>query len=74
MRGELQPASESLQRCIEIAPSTASCHAHLGHTLVQMNRAEEGLGMELTVTENFLPNPAIRGATAFTFRSNRAEE
>ena len=43
MRGELQPASEALQRCLEIAPSTAPCHAHIGHTLVQMNRAEEGL-------------------------------
>jgi TolB-like protein/Tfp pilus assembly protein PilF len=43
MRGELERASESLQRCLEIAPSMAPCHAHLGHTLVQMNRAEEGL-------------------------------
>jgi len=42
-RGELEPASESLQRCIELAPSMAPCHVHLGHTLVQMNRAGEGL-------------------------------
>ena len=43
MRGELEQASESLQRCIELVPSMAPCHAHLGHTLVQMNRAEEGI-------------------------------
>jgi len=45
-----------------------------GLGFVTSNRAEEGVGMDLTVTENFLPNPAIRGAGPFTFRSNRAED
>lgn len=45
-----------------------------GLGFVTSNRAEEGLGMDLTVTENFLPNPAMRGASNFTLRSNRAEE
>jgi ribose transport system ATP-binding protein len=45
-----------------------------GLGFVTSNRAEEGLGLELTVTENLIPNPAIQGAKAFTFRSNRAEE
>ena len=43
MRGDLGPALESLRHCLEIAPSMAPCHAHVGHTLVQMNRAVEGL-------------------------------
>jgi TolB-like protein/Flp pilus assembly protein TadD len=43
MRGDLEQALDSLRRCLEIAPSMAPCHAHIGHTLVQMNRADEGI-------------------------------
>ena len=43
MRGRLDDALESLARCLEIAPSDASCEAHIGHTLVQLKRPAEGL-------------------------------
>lgn len=43
MRGELKDALESLGRCLEIAPSMAPCHAHLGHALAQMGRPGEGI-------------------------------
>lgn len=43
MRGEVQDAMESLGRCLDIAPSMAPCHAHLGHSLVWLKRPGEGL-------------------------------
>jgi ribose transport system ATP-binding protein len=44
-----------------------------GVGFVTSNRAEEGLAMPLTVTENLMPNPAMRGQRAWHFRRNRAE-
>jgi ribose transport system ATP-binding protein len=44
-----------------------------GLGFVTSNRAEEGLGLSLTVTENLLPNPALRGAGPWKWRSNTAE-
>ncbi|MEO5834517.1 MAG: sugar ABC transporter ATP-binding protein, partial [Nakamurella sp.] len=54
-------------------PSGVPSAVGAGLGFVTSNRAEEGLGLELTVTENFLPNPALRGARAWTFRRNRIE-
>ena len=42
-RGQFAEATRSLERCVEITPSAANCYAHLGHTSVQLGRAEEGL-------------------------------
>lgn len=43
MRGRFADAVKSLERCIEIAPSAANCHAHIGHALVQQGRAADGM-------------------------------
>ena len=44
-----------------------------GVAFVTSNRAEEGLGLSLTVRENLLPNPRARGLRGWRLRSNRAE-
>lgn len=43
MGGRIPEAIKSLERCIAITPSAASCYAHIGHALVQLGRAGEGL-------------------------------
>lgn len=43
MRGQFAEATTSLERCIEITPSAANCHAHIGHALVQRGHAAEGI-------------------------------
>src|SRR5262249_39800384 len=42
-RGELQDALESFERSIELSPSNAGAHAHIGHVLVRLGRHAEGL-------------------------------
>lgn len=54
-------------------PSGVPSAVGSGLGFVTSNRAEEGLGMDLTVTENFLPNPALRGGRPWTFRRNKVE-
>lgn len=44
-----------------------------GIGFVTSDRADEGLAMGLTVTENFFPNPALRGVGPWQLRSNRKE-
>jgi TolB-like protein/tetratricopeptide (TPR) repeat protein/DNA-binding SARP family transcriptional activator len=41
--GRLDDALASFQRAVEINPSHASAHAHIGHALARMERAAEGL-------------------------------
>ena len=53
--------------------------AHMGEAVrrglgfVTSNRAEEGLAMPLTLTENLLPNPALRGERGWRLRRNHPE-
>ncbi len=42
-RGRFSDALESYRRSVEINPSNAAGYAHIGHTLVQMGRAAEGI-------------------------------
>ena len=57
----------------EFRPESVPDAVRLGVGFVTSNRAEEGLAMPLTVTENLMPNPAVRGQRAWHFRRNRAE-
>jgi TolB-like protein/Tfp pilus assembly protein PilF len=43
MNGRTAEAIRLLERCIELTPSQAPCYAHLGHALVQLGRAGEGI-------------------------------
>jgi ribose transport system ATP-binding protein len=45
-----------------------------GLGFVTSNRAEEGLAMSLTLTENLLPNPAMRGIRGWKLRRNSVEQ
>jgi ribose transport system ATP-binding protein len=54
-------------------PRDMSLAVRRGLGFITSNRADEGLGMELTVTENLLPNPALRGEGWFKFRRHRTE-
>jgi ribose transport system ATP-binding protein len=45
-----------------------------GLGFVTSNRADEGLAMPLTLTENLMPNPSLRGKSGWHFRRNRAEQ
>jgi len=42
-RGDLQDATESFERSIELTPSNAGGHAHLGNALARLGRHAEGL-------------------------------
>lgn len=55
------------------SPATTTGAVRRGIGFVTSNRAAEGLGMELTVTENLLANPALRHQGVLNFRRNRAE-
>lgn len=55
------------------APSATTEAVRRGVGFVTSNRAEEGLGMDLTVTENLLANPALRNQGVLSFRRNRVE-
>jgi ribose transport system ATP-binding protein len=55
------------------APSGVPEAVRRGLGFVTSNRAEEGLAMSLTVTENLLPNPRARGLGRWSLRSNRRE-
>jgi ribose transport system ATP-binding protein len=55
------------------SPSGTTGAVHAGVGFVTSNRADEGLGMDLTVTENLLANPALRHQGALSFRRNRVE-
>jgi ribose transport system ATP-binding protein len=57
----------------EYRPRDVATAVRRGLGFVTSNRAEEGLGLSLTVTENLLPNPALRGAGPWQWRSHRAE-
>jgi ribose transport system ATP-binding protein len=54
-------------------PTTVAGAVARGIGFVTSNRQDEGLAMSLTVTENLLPNPAVRGARPWQFRRNRLE-
>jgi TolB-like protein/DNA-binding SARP family transcriptional activator/Tfp pilus assembly protein PilF len=43
LRGQYPQALDSYQRSVELNPSNAAGYAHIGHTLVQMGRAAEGI-------------------------------
>ena len=45
-----------------------------GIGFVTSNRADEGLAPDLTVRENFLPNPGLLGRRAWRVRGHRAEQ
>ncbi|HEU4675757.1 MAG TPA: sugar ABC transporter ATP-binding protein [Motilibacteraceae bacterium] len=62
---------ELLGRPFEPSGTAAAVAAGLG--FVTSNRADEGLGLELTVRENFLPNPAMRGAVPWRPRRHGPE-
>jgi len=52
-------------------PSDMAAAVRRGLGFVTSNRADEGLAMSLTLTENLLPNPALRGEKGW--RRNGAE-
>lgn len=54
-------------------PRTPSEAVDSGVGFVTSNRMEEGCAPELTLRENFLPNPAIRSRNPFAWTSPRAE-
>ena len=54
-------------------PTTPAAAAARGLGFVTSNRADEGLAMPLTVAENLVPNPAIRGTGMLKFRRHGAE-
>jgi ribose transport system ATP-binding protein len=57
----------------EFRPLSVPAAVRDGIGFVTSNRAEEGLAMPLTVTENLLPNPALRGHRPWHFRRNGQE-
>ena len=54
-------------------PTTVAAAVRRGLGFVTSNRPDEGLAMSLTVTENLIPNPAIRGARNLRLRAHRPE-
>lgn len=58
---------------VPYVPHTLASAVRRGLGFVTCNRADEGLAMGLTVTENLLPNPAIRGERAWHLRGHRRE-
>jgi ribose transport system ATP-binding protein len=55
------------------APTTVPAAVARGLGFVTSNRAEEGLAMPLTLTENLRPNPDLTGDGGWRFRRNRNE-
>ena len=54
-------------------PRGVAAAVGLGMGFITSNRAEEGLAPDLTVRENLLPNPALRGLRALRLRSHGPE-
>ena len=54
-------------------PRNVTAAVRRGLAFVTSNRADEGLGMSLTVGENLLPNPALRHERAWHFRRHGRE-
>lgn len=54
-------------------PSTVAAAVTRGLGFVTSNRADEGLAMALTLTENLRPNPVLSGAGGLHLRRNRIE-
>lgn len=55
------------------APKNVMAAVRRGLGFVTSNRADEGLGMSLTVAENLLPNPALRRERPWHFRRHSRE-
>jgi ribose transport system ATP-binding protein len=55
------------------APNGVPAAVARGLGFVTSNRADEGLAMPLTLTENLRPNPALSGRAQLAFRRNRLE-
>ena len=54
-------------------PRNVAAAVRRGLAFVTSNRADEGLGMALTVAENLLPNPALRRERPWHFRRHGRE-
>jgi ribose transport system ATP-binding protein len=54
-------------------PTSVAAAVGRGLGFVTSNRAEEGLAVSLTVTENLVPNPSVRGTGRLEFRRHGVE-